>query len=284
MSRGLLFAMMAFLSASAAQAAPVAVPFNEPPASQARKIVNVVLSDYITSLTGVQIGVSVMDLDKDGTGEIIARFVHSGACKPGMEECRTVFLRYDADKNWQIILDKTAKQVDVDLDQGAANRPAPVTTDGVTWVWSYPSYKPDFTSVGDPVGFEPLPSDLVNQIAPAFGAGAAKLAKEGGTVSFEYAQPPVADSQKTILVRMNGLNACGALTGCPMRLLVQNEKSWTPVLQASTESDVALSKVKRGGFRDIVVSTQSGVVVMGWNGTGYAIAERMEQSIAEKKR
>jgi hypothetical protein len=269
-------------SVSVSFAAPV--PFNEPPGSQARKIVNVVLADYIAARTGVQIGVSVVDVDLDGTGEIVARFVHSGSCRAGMEECRTVVLRHDPDKNWQIILDKTTKKIEVLLDQAKNNRPAPIKTDNVTWNWSYPSYKPTLESAGKPVSFKALPDSLVAQIAPAFGPGAAKLAADHGDLSFEYAEPPVSGSVKSILVRMNGLNACGALAGCPMRLLVQNGKGWTPVLQVSAEPDVAISDVNRGGYRDLVLSTKAGLVVMGWNGTAYAVAERLEQSIAEKKR
>ena len=201
-----------------------------------------------------------------------------------MEECRTVILRHDPDKNWQIILDKNTRNIEVLLDQANAKRPAPVKTDNVTWQWSYPSYKPVLETVGKPVKFKPLPNSLIPQIAPAFGAGAAKLAQEHGEINFEYAEPPISAAQKSILVRMNGLNACGAIAGCPMRLLVQNEKRWTPVLQASAEPEVALSDVDRGGYRDLVLSTKTGVVVMGWNGAAYSVAERLEQSIAEKKR
>lgn len=269
-------------SFSMVSAAPV--PFNEPPGSQARKIVNVVLADYINARTGIQIGVSVVDVDQDGTGEIIARFVHSGSCRAGMEECRTVVLRYDPDKNWQIILDKTTKSIDVLTSQGKKDRPAPIKTDNVTWEWSYPSYKPVLETAGKPVNFKPLPDSLVAQIAPAFGQGATKLVADHGDVSFEYSEPAISKSVKSILVRMNGLNACGALAGCPMRLLVQNGKSWTPVLQVSAEPGVALSDVDRGGYRDLVLSSKSGLVVMGWNGSAYAVAERLEQSIAEKKR
>lgn len=269
-------------SVSMATAAPV--PFNEPPGSQARKIVNVVLADYINARTGIQIGVSVVDVDQDGTGEIVARFVHSGSCRAGMDECRTVVLRHDPDKNWQIILDKTTKKIEVLVEQAKKNRPAPIKTDNVTWNWSYPSYKPVLETAGKPVDFKPLPDSLVAQIAPAFGPGAAKLVADHGTLNFEYAEPAISGSLKSILVRMNGLNACGALAGCPMRLLVQNGKSWTPILQVSAEPGVALSDVDRGGYRDLVLSTKSGLVVMGWNGSAYAVAERLEQSIAEKKR
>lgn len=265
-------------------AAAAPIPFNEPPASQARKIVNVVLADYIAARTGVQIGVSVVDVDKDGTGEIVARFVHSGSCRSGMEECRTVVLRHDPDKNWQIILDKTTKEIEVVFAEADRDRPAPIRTDNVTWKWSYPSYKPVLETAGEPVVFKSLPESLVPQIAPAFGPGASKLVLAQGDLSFEYAEPPVTASQKSILVRMTGLNACGALAGCPMRLLVQNGKSWTPVLQASAEPEVALSDIERDGYRDLVLSTKSGLVVMGWNGSAYAVADRLEQSIAEKKR
>lgn len=278
-----LFAAAAlFSSVSLASAAPVL--FNEPAGSQARKIVSVVLNDYIQARTGVQIAVSVVDLDGDGTGEILAKFVHSGSCKTGMEVCRTVVLRYDADKNWQIILDRNTKNVDVLMDGTRRNRLAPIKTDNVTWQWSFPSYKPVLETVGQPVNFKPLPASLIPQIAPAFGAGAAKLVANHGELSFEYAEPPIAKGQKSILVRMNGLNACGALSGCPMRLLVQNGKSWTPVLQASAEPGVALSDVDRDGYRDLVLSSKSGLVVMGWNGASYTVADRLEQSIVEKKR
>lgn len=259
------------------------VPFNDPAGSAARKIVNVVFADYIGARAGIQIAVSVVDLDKDGVGEIVARFVHSGSCKPGMKECRTVILKHDDSKNWQIVLDRYTKEIAV-VGTGMRGALAGIKTDGVMWNWKYPSYRPDISTIGKSISFSPLPSSIVEQIAPAFGQGAAKLVAAHDAISFEYAQPDVVQGKKAILVRMTGLSACGDAIGCPMRLLVQNDKNWSPVLSVSSENDVVILDVERDGHHDIGVSTKKGVVILGWNGKSYGIADKLEQTVAGDKK
>lgn len=259
------------------------VPFNDPAGSAARKIVNVVFADYIGARAGIQIAVSVIDLDNDGVGEIIARFVHSGSCKPGMKACRTVILKHDDSKNWQIVLDRYTKDISV-VGSGMRGALAGIKTDDVTWTWQYPSYTPDIASIGKPVTFNPLPSSIVNQVSAAFGQGAKKLVEAQGNVSFEYAQPDIVQGKKAILVRMTGLNACGEAVGCPLRMLVQNEKSWTPVLSISSENQIVMLDVERDGYHDVGVSTKKGVEILGWNGKSYGVADKLEQTVTGDKR
>ncbi len=276
-------ALLAGASAIAAQSETITpVPFNDPAGSAARKIVNVVFADYIAARPGIQIAVSVADLDNDKVGEIFVRFVHSGSCKPGMKECRTVILKHDDAKNWQIVLDRFAQSIAI-VGKGMRGSLAAIKTDDTLWQWKYPSYTPDIASIGKAISFNPLPVSITEQVAPAFGQGAKKLVEAHANIGFEYSQADVIPGKKAILVRMTGLNACGDAIGCPLRLLVQNEKTWTPIMSASSENDIVMLDVERDGHHDLGLSTKKGVVVMGWNGKNYGVADKLEQTVTGDK-
>jgi hypothetical protein len=276
----LSLAVLAGLS-NAALAAP-SLQFDSSPNSDARRIVNVLFADYIQARTGIQVQTATTDLDGDRVGEIIVRFIHTASCLPGMKSCRTAVVRYDQIKGWQVVLDRNVEKISI--LPGSARTPAPIKTDAVTWSWSFPAYRPDFSTLGKEVSLSSLPDPVVQQVAPAFGAGAAKLAAAHQGIGFDYAEPVLGDGKKALLVRMNGTGACGAANGCPLRLLVKNGASWSPVLQASVDGKVAIGPASRDGYRDIVIGTKDGAVVMGWNGQSYAVADRIEASIVEKRK
>jgi hypothetical protein len=276
----LSLALLTGLSSAADAAAPLS--FDSSPNSDARRIVNVLFSSYIQDRTGIQIQTATTDLDGDRVGEIIVRFVHTASCLPGMKACRTAVVRYDQIKGWQVVLDRVAEKISI--LPGSSRTPAPIKTDTVTWNWSFPAYRPDFSTLGKEISLSAMPDSVVQQVAPAFGPGAAKLAAAHQDVSFNYAEPVLGEGKKAILVRMSGTGVCGALNGCPLRMLVKNGASWSPVLQASVDSKVALGAASRDGYRDIVVATKNGAVVLGWNGKSYAVVDRLEASIEEKRR
>jgi hypothetical protein len=281
MKKSLLsLAILTGFASAAHAAAPLS--FDSSPNSEARRIVNVLFSSYIQDRTGIQIQTATTDLDGDRVGEIIVRFVHSASCLPGMKSCRTAVVRYDQIKGWQVVLDRVAEKISI--LPGVSRIPAPIKTDAVTWNWSFPSYRPDFSTLGKEVTLSAMPDSVIQQVAPAFGAGAAKLAAAHQGVNFSFAEPVIGEDKKAILVQMSGTGICGALNGCPLRMLVKNGTSWSPVLQASVDSKVAVGPASRDGYRDIIVSTKTGAVVMGWNGKNYAVADRLEASIEEKRR
>ncbi len=267
--------------AGSADAAP-SLQFDSSPNSEARRIVNVLFGDYIQARTGIQVSTATTDLDGDRVGEIIVRFVHTASCLPGMKSCRTAIVRYDQLKGWQVVLDRNAEKISI--LPGTSRVPAPIKTDAVTWSWTFPAYRPDFATLGKEISLSTMPDSVVQQVAPAFGQGAAKLAAAHESIGFDYAEAAVGEGKKALVVRMNGTGACGAASGCPLRMLVKNGANWTPVLQASVNDRVALGAASRDGYRDIVVSTKDGAVVMGWNGKSYAVADRLEASVVEKRK
>lgn len=265
---------------SAASAATLL--FDSSPNSEARRIINVLFSDYIQARTGIQVQTALTDLDGDKTGEVIARFVHTASCLPGMKVCRTAVVRHDQIKGWQVVLDRNVEKISI--LPGQSRTPAPIKTDNVTWKWAFPAYRPDFSGLGKEITLSPLPDSVVQQVAPAFGQGAAKLAAAHMSIGFDYAEPAIAEGKKALLVKMKGDSACGTANGCPLRLLVKNGTSWSTVMQATTVDNVALGSVSRDGYRDLVVRTNDGAVVLGWNGKSYAVADRFEASIVEKRK
>lgn len=276
------FAALVGLLAGTASVTAAPVKFDASPNNNARRIVNVLFADYIQARTGIQVYAGLTDLDDDKVGEIVVRFVHSASCLPGMKVCRTVVVRHDEIKGWQVVLDRYAETIEV--LPGRPRVPAPIRTDKVTWTYDYPSYRPDFSSLGSEIAFGKLPDSVVTQVAPAFGQGAVKLAAAKMDVTFDYAEPVLGDGKKALLVKMNGDAVCGSANGCPMRMLVKNGANWSPVLSASVTDKVALGPASRDGYRDLVVSTKNGAVVLGWNGKDYAVADRLERSVVEKAR
>jgi hypothetical protein len=259
------------ISASALQAAPLA--FDDSPRAQARTVVNVVFGDYLAQRVAAKVETAVVDLDKDGVGEIVARFVHSGSCTADMKVCRTVVIRHD-NKNWRIVLDHPAATVEA-LD-GPNGVPAPVKIDRVTWKWKYPTYAPTADGMGESVSMDRVPQNTVASLAPAFGVGAAKLIASDPRYTLSFAKPKISDKDEFLAVTLDGGSACGEKTGCPVRILRKEKDGWRPVLSTSAASAVFLGSAQRGGYRDLVVDTKQGFAVYGWNGGKYILADRVE--------
>lgn len=266
------------ISTSALQAAPLA--FDDSPRAQARTVVNVVFGDYLAQRVAAKVETAVVDLDKDGVGEIVARFVHTGSCSADMKVCRTVVIRHDQ-KNWRIVLDHPAATVEA--LPGPNGVPAPVKFDRVTWKWKFPTYAPTADGMGDAVSMDKVPQDSVSSLAPAFGVGAAKLIASDPRYSLSFAKPKVSDTDEFIAVKLDGGSACGEKTGCPLRILRKEKDGWRPVLSTSAARSVLLGNSQRGGYRDLVVDTKLGFAVYGWNGSKYILADRVEAPEGGKK-
>jgi hypothetical protein len=259
------------LSATAVQASPLA--FNDSPQAQARTVINVVFGDYLAQRVAAKVETAVVDLDNDGVGEIVARFVHSGSCSTDMKVCRTVVVRHDK-KNWRIVLDHPAATVE--KLEGVNGVPAPVKVDRVTWKWKFPTYSPTPEGMGEPISMESVPQNAVASLSPAFGAGAAKLVAADPRYGLTFARPNISDKDEFLAVTLQGGSACGEKTGCPVRILRKDKDGWRPVLAASVANAMLLGNAQRDGYRDLVVDTKQGFAVYGWNGSKYILADRVE--------
>lgn len=269
---------LAVLSAASAHA----VALDPSPDAKARPVVNAVFREYISRLVGVQIETAIVDIEGDGVGEIVARFVHTGSCRSGMNQCRTVVIRYDSGK-WGIVLDRPADKIDIPKPTGRWNF-VDVSVDGAKWTWNEKAYGPAMSGLGQKVEFAPIPAATVAPVAVAFGAGATKLAADASSgISFEFARPKLSEKGDHLLVRMKGGGACGDVAGCPVRLLEKEGDTWRPILSGSTKGDVMISRVVRDGRSDVVLGTTAGYVVMGWSGKSYGIADVVEATAAPRK-
>lgn len=270
--RTILSAVFFALGAHAALALdPVAL--DPSPDASARRVVNVVFAEYLAARPGVQVETALVDLDNDGTAEVVARFVHTSSCKEGMEECRTVVLRYDR-RAWGIVLDRPSKGFETEKHDRRV--PGAVRVGGVDWRWGANRYEPVGDSLGRPVGFKAVSGEHAPAYAAAFGEGAVKLAQGSHGVRFSTSEESLSSDAETMIVRMDGGVACGDSTGCPLRVLRKGEDGWSTVLSASSKGPVSVSDTVRGGYRDLVIGTPAGYVVMGWNGSAYSTADRVE--------
>lgn len=245
------------------------------PDAPGRLVVNAVFHDYLDRLVGAQIETAVVDVDSDGVGEILARFVHSGACREGMARCRTTLIRH-VDGRWRIVLDRPADGVEIDGPRGKWEF-SDVIIDGVRWQWRDRSYRPSLDGLGSALEMAPLPRSAVPGIAVAFGTGATRLASDGGSeIGFEFARPDLSQSGEFLLVRMTGDVGCGDGGGCPVRLLQRDGENWKSIMAASSIGEIGVSNVFRSGRRDLVLGTGRGFAVMGWSGSGYGVADVIE--------
>ncbi|MTH96700.1 hypothetical protein [Roseibium sp. RKSG952] len=264
------------VAAGSAHAAPVV--FDDNPETAQARIVRSLFPGYISERPGMVLESSVLDLDLDDTGEIIARFVHSGSCSRDMKTCRTVVLKHfyrGTTGNWKIIFDRATSAIEF----GAPQRrlPAPITADGITWTYTYPNYKPTSSDLGMPINLERVPPQSVRGIAGAFGEGALKLAETGSDrVSYEYGAVKTEDGNRLLIIKQTGDMACGDLIGCPVRVIREANGKWATVLEAATVSDVLQATAMRKGLPDLVTNTPNGFVVFGWAGEQYGIVDRVE--------
>ena len=267
----LALALTAFLATTASvSAAPVAL--SDSPYAQARSVINVVFGNYMRSLTGVQVQSAVVDLDGDNKGEIVARFVHSSACRDGTKACRTVVLRHMGG-DWRIILDRFADKLDV--SNGYRDVPAPIKVDATEWSWDGGRYLPKVDTLGSSLTFKPVTDKARDSVAKAFGHPA-KLDAAGIKVSYSYSQEGLSKGNDLMLVKMEGSVVCGKFNGCPVRVLKKEGDAWRPVMSSATTGKVLTSKMTRQGYRDILLETKDGALQMGWTGSAYAVADRIE--------
>jgi hypothetical protein len=272
---------LAAVTATAFAAAPAsAIEYDTSSSSSSRAVVNAVFRDYIGNLVGARIETAVVDINADGVGEIVARFVHTSACRESGKKCRTVMIRHNAN-NWGIVLDTYSDSLDV------PKTPKFVFTnidiDGTKWKWNGAAYGPLMDGLGEKVAFSPVPAEMTQPLATAFGEGAVKAIAAGNLgIGLEFSKPALNAKSEYLLVRMKGQIACGDAAGCPVRLLQKTGGTWQTILEAGSAGDVAISKVVRDGHRDIMFGTPKGFVTMGWSGKDYAVANALEAVAAPK--
>jgi hypothetical protein len=278
MRKTIAAAVILLASASALVAAPMKL--DPSPKAQARTVVNVVFGDYLAQRVAAQVETGVVDLDKDGVGEIVARFVHTGSCSADMKVCRTAIIRHDG-REWRVVFDHPTSQIEVLT--GPNGVPVPIKADRITWDWDYPTYAPSASGVGDRISLDPVPRNTVASLAPAFGQGAVKLAEADPRYELSYARPQISGKDEFIAVTLKGGAACGTETGCPVRVLRKEQDGWRPVLSTSASSSIFLGNSQRAGYRDLVVDTKAGFAVYGWDGAKFALSERVEAPSAGRK-
>ena len=267
----LVFAsLLLALTASSASAAEIVL--KNDPYAQERRITNVIFANYIQSLTGIQVESGLVDLDSDGKGEVVAKFIHSGACKSDMKSCRTVVLRHTG-KNWKIILDRIAESLDT--SKGYRNIPSPINVDNTSWTWKNDRYLPVVSSLGDRATLRKVSASAMEAYAPSFGSRTSRISNGFG-ISYSMTQEGISSTNDIMIVKMEGNVACGEVSGCPVRILKRSDDGWSPVLSSSTTGGVHLSKITRDGRRDIILETNDGALQLGWTGSTYALADRIE--------
>ena len=269
MKTALALASLLAISAPAV-AAPIAL--SDSPYEQARSVVNVVFANYIAGLTGVSIQSAVVDLDGDRNGEIVARFVHSSSCRDGNKACRTVVLRH-MQGNWKIVLDRFADKIDV--GSGYRDVPAPIQLDGKGWEWTASRYLPQVAALGTDLPMKELAAAAKPSIGKVFGSPE-KLEAKGIPVTYTFTQEGLSTKNDIMLVKMEGDSVCGKISGCPVRVLKKEGESWKPVMASATTGRILVSKLSRQGYNDILLETRDGALQLGWTGTGYAVADRIE--------
>lgn len=274
MMKAVLTAAFLAATASAAFAAAGPVAFDPSPDASARRIVNVVFAEYLQQRVGASVETAVIDLDGDGTGEILARFVHTGSCLEDMKTCRTVVLRHKPTRGWGIVLDQPSATVAFAPDNLGV--PSPLTLDGLVWQWGRSRYEPQADSIGKDVSFSDVPAASAASYAAAFGEGAKKLASGNYGVKLHYSADRLADGKDTLVLSMDGKVACGELTGCPVRVLAKEGETWKTILSTSSKGKVAVADAVRGGYHDLIVQTPLGYAVYGWTGNAYTVAKRLE--------
>nr|WP_250808000.1 hypothetical protein [Neorhizobium tomejilense] len=263
---------LASLLALATPAAASPLALSDSPYDQARSVVNVVFANYMAGLTGVSVQSAVVDLDGDKNGEIVARFVHSSACRAGSKVCRTVVIRHMGG-DWKIVLDRFSDSIEV--GEGYRDVPAALKVDGKTWDWDGKRYVPEVSELGDELTLKEVAAASRPTLGKAFGSPE-KLEAAGQKISFTYTQDGLSKNKDLMLVKMEGDTVCGEFNGCPVRVLKKDGNVWKPVMSSATTGKVIVTKTSRQGYKDIVLETKDGALQMGWTGSAYAVADRIE--------
>lgn len=263
--------LLVFLGIAPANAAPL--PLDSQPNTQVRGIVNVVFANYLRDRVGAEVQNVAIDLDKDGVGEVVARFVHTGSCSADLSLCRTVILRHNGNK-WEIVFDRFADSVEV-LD-GPSRVPRPIKAHNITWKWNGKAYSPTDDGLGKSLSFNTIPNSETANYISAFGEGAEHLLAAGGDIKVSYASPKLSSGGEAIVLKLTGSNICGAESGCPVRVIKNDGDSWKTVLSAATTGDFLVGNAVREGHTDVVVKTKQGFTVLGWSGESYIVADRVE--------
>lgn len=279
MIKRLSIAIATSLMALSANAAPVEL--REQMNTRERELVNVMFSSYLADRVGTSIQTSVVDIDGDGVGEIIARFVHTNSCDAGLRKCRTTISRFTNGK-WNVVFDRYAGKID-DVQVGK-RLPGDIVVDDMKWQWDVysKSFAPTKDEKWTPITWQEVPDAQRASYASFFGEGAGKLVSSNKNVKIEYSKTPISKKQDVVILKLSGQSVCGTKTGCPIRLIMNKDKKWASILSSSTTDDVSRIITERDGHNDIVMQSSNGFVSYGWNGATYTVADRIESNRKEQ--
>ncbi|WP_315922642.1 hypothetical protein [Mesorhizobium sp. SP-1A] len=270
--------LAASLIAITANAAPVEL--REQVNSRERELVNVMFSSYLADRVGAAVQTAVVDLDSDGVGEIIARFVHTNSCDADMQRCRTTISHFK-DGRWNVVFDRYATKID-DIKVGK-RQPDNIVVDGMKWQWDLfsKSFEPTKDERWTSIEWQEVPAAQTASYASFFGEGAGKLLATGSGVKIEYSATPISKKKDLVLLRLSGKSVCGTKTGCPVRVVKQTDGKWNAILSSSTMKDASRVITERDGYNDITLETSKGFATYGWNGSVYTVADRIESNRKE---
>lgn len=278
MIRRLSLALVASLIAFTANAAPVEL--REQVNSRERELVNVMFSSYLADRVGAAVQTAVVDLDGDGVGEIITRFVHTNSCDADMQRCRTTISHFTKGR-WNVVFDRYVAKID-DVQVGK-RLPGNIVVDGMKWEWNPFSgaFGPTQDERWTSIDWQAVPASQSASYASFFGEGAGKLISADRGVKIEYSTTPISKKKDLVLLRLSGKAVCGAKTGCPVRVVKQTDGKWDAILSSSTMKGASRVITERDGYNDIILETSQGFAAYGWNGSVYTVADRIESNRKE---
>lgn len=213
---------------------------------------------------------AMIHLDPDNNHEVLVRL--NDDCIEDM--CRVQVYRMMA-SDWGAIFDRYVTDIEIVTQRVGLLRN--IYADGLTYSWNLSSglYEVDAAQSGQIVEFSPVPAEYVTPLLSQFGEGALALFEANTAMRVHYAAIDTAGTgANEILVRLDGGGACGLVYGCPMRLLRVVDGAYDILLEGFTASGVSISRVDRGGRRDIISTMPfGGHAIYAWTGDGYGQAE-----------
>ena len=218
------------------------------------------------------------DLDGDGKPEVVARLKGPGMCDAAGKACRSLVFRKET-AGWKLVLDRPSQRIEAAKPGYGAMRE--LVLDGRdAYSFTPNGYRLDFAATGKVVEVKPAPASYSSSLARQFGVGAERLVLKRKDVGFKIAAIEAKAGEPLLFARMEGPGACGAVLGCPWRLLRVKGGAYEVASEGFAGEKVALLPVAREGWRDIVVQTPRGYAVYGWSGKRYVLSENRKEGSA----
>jgi len=223
----------------------------------------------VPEAAGQPVETAVYDLDEDGKPELVARLLGPKSCEGQPARCRTVVLR-SGRNGWEKVLDRKSAKVEAGK-MGFGGMRAVVLDGRETFNWDGDGYRMDVAAAGAPVVFQDAPASFRGPLLSQFGPGAVKLAARSPRVAVKVASASVRDGSQVVVARLEGPGACGAVLGCPFRVLQVKSGAYVTLSEGLGDAKMAVLPVMRTGYRDIMVGSPRGWSVYGWSGKSYVL-------------